>query len=74
MKDHTWEDFEDFLEVKKDITSSHNSLARTQSHDPNELQESLESVDSFCAPEKEKIGSDDQLEDCHNLAIHKNRY
>lgn len=62
------------LEVKKDITSSHNSLARTQSHDPNELQESLESVDSSCAPEKEKIRPDDQLEDCHNLAIHKNRY
>ena len=49
-------------------------LTRTQSHDPNELQESLESVDSFCAPEKEKIESDDQPEDCHNSAIHKNRY
>lgn len=43
------------LEVK-DITSSHNSSARTQSHDPNELQESLESVVSFYAPEKEENG------------------
>ena len=39
------------LGVKKDITSYHIPLARTESHDHTELQGRLGSVVFLCAPE-----------------------
>lgn len=51
------------LGVKKHITSYHIPLVTTQSHDHTELQGRLGSVVSLCAPEKEEVGFNDQLED-----------